>query len=217
MMTGISTSRTCEIDGCSKPHVARGYCGNHYARFRRWGTPTGTPADFAKPTEEVFWQKVDRSGACWIWKGAGNSAGYGRFRPVSGVLVYAHRYAYELANGPIQEGMSIDHRCHNRMCVNPNHLRVVSHKQNAENQRGAQRNNAVGVRGVYWSVRNGKWHVQVKHWGRRYSGGYHRTIEEAAEAARQLRLSLFTHNDADRVDDPKEFRHAAGHVPGGSA
>lgn len=45
-------------------------------------------------------------------------------------LIAAHRFAYELANGPIPDGLEIDHLCRNRKCVNPAHLQAVSHREN---------------------------------------------------------------------------------------
>lgn len=35
--------RTCSIDGCTNQHEARGWCPNHYYRWRRYGDPEGTP------------------------------------------------------------------------------------------------------------------------------------------------------------------------------
>lgn len=92
----------------------------------------------------------------------------------------------------------VDHTCHNRSCVNPDHLRVVTNKQNAENLRGANRASKSGVRGVWFAPTRGKWVVQVRHNGRRYSGGSHLTLEAAEQSAIALRNRLFTHNDADR-------------------
>jgi hypothetical protein len=93
--------------------------------------------------------------------------------------------------------MQLDHRCSNRACVNPGHLRPVTHKQNMEHDSGAQRNSSTGALGVVRSGKN-RYQVAVGHNGKKLYGGSFKTIEEAAEAARQLRLSLFTHNDADR-------------------
>lgn len=40
----------------------------------------------------------------------------------TGDKVYAHRYAYELVNGPIPDGIDVCHRCDNRGCVRFDHL-----------------------------------------------------------------------------------------------
>jgi hypothetical protein len=76
-----------------------------------------------------FIAKVEKGPDCWLWKGKTIRKGYGHFR-LNGKLVYAHRYSYETFVGPIPEGMTIDHRCNNPPCVNPDHLQVVSKLQN---------------------------------------------------------------------------------------
>lgn len=82
---------------------------------------------------ERFWSKVDRSGgpaACWPWTAYVDKAhGYGVFM-VHPRQVKAHRMAYELAVGPIPEGLFIDHLCRNRSCVNPAHLEPVTAYEN---------------------------------------------------------------------------------------
>ncbi len=96
-----------------------------------------------------FWSKVDKTGGCWLWKNYLNTKGYGLFFNGK-TMCRVHRYSYELANGPIPKGMTIDHICHNkdescsgdnsclhRRCVNPDHLEAVSHQTNC--QRGTSR------------------------------------------------------------------------------
>jgi hypothetical protein len=53
------------------------------------------------------------------------------------VVAYAHRVAWELEHGPVPDGLTLDHRCCVRHCVNPAHLEPVSHKVNC--QRRSQR------------------------------------------------------------------------------
>lgn len=70
---------------------------------------------------------------CVIWTGAVNSKGYPCYA-VEGWSTLAHRIAYEAARGPIPEGMTIDHLCLVKRCVNPDHLEVVARSENTRRQ-----------------------------------------------------------------------------------
>lgn len=125
----------CTIDGCGRPLYGRGWCSMHYKRWRRNGDPLAMHA--ATPPMDRFQRKVTvETGGCHLWTGS-LVMGYGRFR-INGETVGAHRWIYEQTIGPIPEGMSIDHLCHNsdlsctdadecrhRRCVNPDHLEAV--------------------------------------------------------------------------------------------
>lgn len=80
---------------------------------------------------ERLWANVDRSdaGGCWPWLGRLNSGGYGQNAP--------HRRAYEIANGAIPEGLTVDHLCFNPACCNPAHMEVVTLAENLRRQRKA--------------------------------------------------------------------------------
>lgn len=168
--------------------------------------------------QSKFLAKVDSSagpGACWPWMAGRTGTGYGQFI-INSRKYRAHRIAFELhAAQPIPDGMQIDHRCFNRACCNPEHLRLASPKQNGEHRRGAQANNRSGARGV--SPHGHGWRAIVRHNGSALYLGRHRTIAEAAEAARLKRLELYTHNDVDRSTPPVRVRKPAMPVPSGRA
>ena len=147
-----------------------------------------------KTTEERFWEKVDRTGECWLWTSVCYPTGYGRFM-LRGKPVPAHRFSYALVNCEIPEGMYVDHRCHQHNCVRPEHLRLVTPAQNSQNRRGAQSNSVTGIRGVTWRKHSQKYQARVSLSGKTYSAGYYDTLEEAEAAVIAKRRELFTHDD----------------------
>ena len=76
-----------------------------------------------------FFKYAGVGDGCWEWTGYVRPNGYGCF-----AIQYrkpgAHRYAYQLFRGPIPTGLTLDHLCKNRVCVNPWHLEPVSLREN---------------------------------------------------------------------------------------
>ena len=177
------TKNTCNIGGCDRTLYSRGWCSKHYWRWRRHGDPRGGGRRYSTP-EEAFAARTERRGECLVWAGLKNGGGYGHLQ-VNGRITGAHRYAWERENGPIPDGMLIDHICHNRACVNVDHLRLATRQQNSSNRAGATAKSSTGVRGVY--PHGSRFRVEIQ--SRWY--GIFDSIEEASAVAVRARHDLF--------------------------
>ena len=68
-------------------------------------------------------------GQCWEWTAGAFADGYGGFSVLS-KNVRVHRFAWEILRGPIPDNLEPDHLCRNRLCINPNHIEIVTHQVN---------------------------------------------------------------------------------------
>ena len=82
--------------------------------------------------EDRFWSKVVKTETCWEWTGYKLYNGYSGITVNSKYKTTAHRVSYEIHKGEIPKDKEIDHLCRNRGCVNPEHLRAVSHFENMQ-------------------------------------------------------------------------------------
>lgn len=70
---------------------------------------------------------------CWTWQDSLAAQGYGHLKVLEsgrGITRSAHRLSYQTFVGPIPEGLTLDHLCRNRACINPAHLEPVTLKEN---------------------------------------------------------------------------------------
>ena len=128
--------KNCLTEDCLRPAVARGMCNTCYKFWQRHNPGLAKRPSLA----ERFWPKVSRLGEddCWEWLASRQPHGYGQFAigRQRGGMTTAHRVAYELMFGPIPEGLSIDHLCRNKGCVNPAHLEAVTQRVNVQRSKG---------------------------------------------------------------------------------
>lgn len=135
----VAPRRECLVDDCTLVHYGKGYCRNHFYRWKTYGDPL---AGRMVRNRKSFWANVDKSGPgeCWLWTGRTNEQGYGRFS-LGFRDVMAHRMAYLLLVGPLPDGIVLDHvkarGCTNTGCVRviadengPAHLEPVTSREN---------------------------------------------------------------------------------------
>lgn len=182
--------KTCEVQNCSKLSWARGLCGSHYQAWRREVKPK-RQLPFRErhmDPDKSFQNRTEWQGECLVWTGYLQSDGYGQMR-INGKGKRAHRYAWERIYGEIPQGMVIDHICHNRSCVNVDHLRLATRGQNSAHRKGPDSDSSSGHRNVY-QHENG-WQVKVKKNGKSYHIGLFDSKSEAIKAAYDARIELF--------------------------
>lgn len=108
-----------------------------------------------KNTPQRFMAKVTpTSSGCWEYRCALDRNGYAKLM-VNGRLWKAHRYSYEIHRGHVPDGMTIDHLCLNKACVNPWHLEIVTRSENK--RRDGFRSTACR-KGHPWTEENTYWY-----------------------------------------------------------
>lgn len=127
---------------CPDHAKARGLCNKHYLSWKAGRLGTIKPTKLNKL--DRFFAQVEKTESCWIWLGARLPNTYGRF-----AQMLAHRFSYAQFVGPIPAGMHVDHLCFNKLCVNPEHLEVVTPLENT------RRWFALGIKRVF-SPRGGR-------------------------------------------------------------
>lgn len=181
----------CTIAGCDRDYYNSGVCTGHYSRRKRNGANASESPleDRFYDSGEAFAARVRVDNGCTQWTGWLSPGGYGKFK-TGGKSVFAHRYAWERANGPVPEGMVIDHACRNTACVNVDHLRVATQAENTRNLAGAKASNKhSGARNV--GKMGDRWRVRITKDGTTHALGCYDTIGQARAVAEAGRAKLF--------------------------
>lgn len=192
----------CFAETCTQPVIASWLCNKHYQRVRLHNSlepTTNLLPKHLRGTVEGFMSRVtvDPSG-CWLWSGGLNSGGYGSYYLTEFKrAIGAHRAAYFLFRGGLQDSLEVDHICHVRHCVNPDHLRLTTSGQNNENSVGS-RNPCSGQRNVRLTV-SGRFQARIKKNGKEYTFPPTSSLSQAVAQAKELRMKHFTHNTFERT------------------
>ena len=143
-------------------------------------------------TGKFFW-KVRLSPKCDLEKEAGNvskrkgSLTYRRIT-IDNVEYRAHRLAWLWVYG-VWPPEHVDHIDGDSLNNKISNLRHAINAENGRN-RGAQRNNKIGIKGVSWNVGKEKWQAKIQHNGVGKHLGYYVTPEEARDAYREAANEL---------------------------
>lgn len=129
--------RKCLLRICDEPHLAMGWCRKHYLAWKKYGHPLKRAHEVSRDDSLAyrFWSGVAIGDgiACWEWRRRRSSGGHGGIT-VKGRETGTHRVAWELANGPIPDGLWVLHLCDNAPCCNPAHLYLGTPHDNLRDQ-----------------------------------------------------------------------------------
>ena len=169
--------KICALKGCYEEAHDRsesGYCGGHEFRFKNYGSPYLTEGGmrYRGMSREITAGYIPLntvevpsflSKPCLVWKGArdyrervdGTKVVQHGLVGIGGKVYYCHRVVWEDANGPIPDGLEINHECNTYGCCEIEHMSAKTHKENMDymlecgrfvNRWGPQRFDKAGYR-----------------------------------------------------------------------
>lgn len=100
-----------------------------------------------------------------------------------GRIVYYHRLLWILVNGPIPEGIVLDHKDGDKLNNNLENLRLLTNRENAQNTKYHRDGS---LPGVHWYKQCAKWQAYIQVDGKVLHIGYFITQLEAFDAYIQV-------------------------------
>ena len=136
-------NKQCGVKGCPNKHIAKGYCSKHYANFKRHGFPV-------KPScSKKIEFRINENGCFECTSHKPKASGYPTFR-IRQKTQQMSRFIYSEMFGEIPEGLVVRHKCDNPLCINPEHLELGTHQDNANDRvkrdrqaKGSRNGNAI--------------------------------------------------------------------------
>ena len=123
----------CTVEGCAGRSLAKSLCSKHYLRLRRTGNLIeGDPEGRRGRATAKFHTHytINPITGCHVWHGCIHTRGYGCMW-FDGRLQLAHRIAWQIAGRELPTGgLVLDHICEVKPCVNVEHLRVLTNREN---------------------------------------------------------------------------------------
>jgi hypothetical protein len=126
----------CKIEGCGKPRKGRGWCSQHWQRWRKYGDPLAARPKALDGEPDRFFREVVLvydGEDCLLWPYGRDGWGYGRIW-IDGRTHNVHRLACEMEHGlPSDARLEAAHSCGNGhlACVNRKHVRWATPKENS--------------------------------------------------------------------------------------
>ena len=141
--------KSCDFPGCENKHEAKGLCISHYNQLKRTGElkPLNSrkfPILYNATIKEKlkYYSKENRNkpkfkgSYCREWQAGKSQSGYGHIDIPGKGKCRAHRIAYEEYIGEItEENPIIRHLCHNKLCINPFHLKAGTPQDNSNDSK----------------------------------------------------------------------------------
>jgi len=212
--------KPCSFEGCNRLASVKELCASHYVQGKRRNGREMTPLRGYRLPNQV---ELDEDGvSCWLVlldvHGESRSRTRIDLEDLDNVLQYRWQGSAGRATSRIgtkesrkhlvmarlildaHEDLEVDHINGNPLDNRKKNLREVTHAENMQNQ-GVRANSTTGIRNVQLvksGFYKGKFCARVMKGGKSYEVGYFGCIEEAEEAAEELRATLFTHHNEER-------------------